>query len=79
MAAPRSSPLSVTVKPARVTTLSYLLTGDRGAEMLFGKLLPRDGNFFVMFNQHATHIVVAARAFPNMVANYGDPAWSIPM
>ncbi|MDB5891064.1 MAG: hypothetical protein JWP47_1895 [Polaromonas sp.] len=40
--------------------------------MLFGKLLPRDGNFFVMFNQHAAHIVDAARAFSSMVANYSD-------
>ena len=40
--------------------------------MLFGKLLPREGNFFEMFNQHATHIVEAARAFSQMVANYSD-------
>jgi uncharacterized protein Yka (UPF0111/DUF47 family) len=31
--------------------------------MLFGKLLPREGNFFEMFNQHADRIVEAARAF----------------
>ena len=31
--------------------------------MLFGKLLPREGNFFEMFNQHADNIVEAARAF----------------
>src|SRR5450830_1056725 len=41
--------------------------------MLFGKLLPREGNFFEMFNQHAQHIVEAARAFSQLVANYGDP------
>ena len=40
--------------------------------MLFGKLLPREGNFFEMFNQHAQRIVEAAHAFSNMVANYGD-------
>ncbi|RYX95185.1 MAG: DUF47 domain-containing protein [Comamonadaceae bacterium] len=40
--------------------------------MLFGKLLPREGNFFEMFNQHASRIVEAAHAFSNMVANYGD-------
>ena len=40
--------------------------------MLFGKFLPRDGNFFEMFNQHADRIVEAAHAFSNMVANYGD-------
>jgi len=41
--------------------------------VFFGKLLPRDTNFFVMFNQHADHIVVAAKAFSNLVANYNDP------
>ena len=40
--------------------------------MLFGKLLPRDGNFFDMFNQHADRIMEAARAFSQMVANYND-------
>jgi len=42
--------------------------------MLFGKLLPREGNFFEMFNQHATHIVEAAHAFAKLVANYADVA-----
>jgi len=41
--------------------------------MLFGKLMPRDGNFFEMFNQHADRIVEAARAFSQLVAHYGDP------
>ena len=40
--------------------------------MLFSKLLPREGNFFEMFDQHAGHIVEAAHAFSKMVANYGD-------
>ena len=40
--------------------------------MLFGKLLPREGNFFEMFNQHADHIVEAAHAFSQLVANYND-------
>jgi len=40
--------------------------------MLFGKLLPREGNFFEMFNQHAERIVEAAQAFSLLVANYGD-------
>ena len=43
--------------------------------MLFGKLLPREGNFFEMFemfDQHANRIVEAAHAFSNMVANYSD-------
>jgi predicted phosphate transport protein (TIGR00153 family) len=42
--------------------------------MLFGKLLPREGNFFEMFNQHATHIVEAAHAFAKLVDNYADVA-----
>jgi len=41
--------------------------------MLFGKLLPREGNFFEMFNQHADHIVAAAHAFSQLVENYNDP------
>src|ERR1700741_2441544 len=40
---------------------------------MFGKLLPREGNFFEMFNQHADRIVEAARAFSQLVANYNDP------
>jgi predicted phosphate transport protein (TIGR00153 family) len=40
--------------------------------VFFGKLLPRDTNFFTMFNEHADHTVVAAKAFANLVANYSD-------
>jgi uncharacterized protein len=40
--------------------------------MFFGKLLPREGNFFEMFNQHAERIVEAARAFSKLVENYAD-------
>ncbi|MFM6990345.1 MAG: DUF47 domain-containing protein [Rhodoferax sp.] len=40
--------------------------------MFFGKLLPREGNFFELFNQHATRIVEAAQAFSKLVANYSD-------
>ena len=40
--------------------------------MLFGKLLPQEGNFFEMFNQHAARIVEAAQAFSLLVANYSD-------
>ena len=40
--------------------------------MLFGKLLPQEGNFFEMFNQHAARIVEAAQAFSLLVANYND-------
>ena len=42
--------------------------------MIFGKLLPREGNFFELFNQHAHHIVMAAHAFADLVKHYGDPA-----
>ena len=41
--------------------------------MLFGKLLPREGNFFDMFNQHAERIVEAAHAFAQLVAHYNEP------
>ncbi len=41
--------------------------------MLFGKLLPREGNFFELFNQHGMHIVDGARAFMRMIENYADP------
>jgi predicted phosphate transport protein (TIGR00153 family) len=37
--------------------------------MLFGKLLPREGNFFELFNQHADRIVEAGRAFSQLVDN----------
>ncbi|MBH9553526.1 DUF47 domain-containing protein [Inhella gelatinilytica] len=40
--------------------------------MLFGKLLPRDGNFFELFNQHAAYTVEAAKAFSQLVANYSN-------
>src|SRR5438046_2475862 len=41
--------------------------------MLFGKLLPREGNFFELFNQHGDHIVEGARAFILLIENYADP------
>ena len=41
--------------------------------MLFSKLLPKEGNFFELFNQHADCIVQAAQAFEKLVANYADP------
>jgi uncharacterized protein len=39
---------------------------------MFGKLLPREGNFFELFNQHAAHIVEGARAFIAMIEHYAD-------
>ena len=38
--------------------------------MLFGKLLPHDGNFFEMFDQHADCVLQAAVALADMVAQY---------
>ena len=40
--------------------------------MLFGKLLPREGNFFALFNAHAEAIVAGSRAFQSLIQNYGD-------
>jgi predicted phosphate transport protein (TIGR00153 family) len=40
--------------------------------MLFGKLLPREGNFFELFDQHGAYIVEGARAFILLIQNYGD-------
>ncbi len=42
--------------------------------MLFGKLLPREGNFFELFDQHGGFIVAGARSFILLIQNYGDPA-----
>lgn len=40
--------------------------------MLFGKLLPREGNFFELFNEHGKQIAEGSRAFMLMVQNYAD-------
>ena len=40
--------------------------------MLFSKLLPREGNFFEMFNHHADRIVESVQALSQLVANYND-------
>ena len=40
--------------------------------MFFGKLLPREGNFFELFNDHGKHIVTGARAFMSLVQHYSD-------
>ena len=42
--------------------------------MVFGKLLPREGNFFELFNQHGQLIAEGARAFLAMVREYPDTA-----
>ena len=40
--------------------------------MVFRKLLPREGNFFELFNEHGKHIAEGARAFMSMVKHYAD-------
>jgi uncharacterized protein len=40
--------------------------------MVFGKLLPKEGNFFELINLHGTQIAEGSRAFLAMVQNYGD-------
>ena len=40
--------------------------------MVFGRLLPREGNFFELFNEHGSHIAEGARAFMAMVQNYDN-------
>jgi predicted phosphate transport protein (TIGR00153 family) len=40
--------------------------------MLFRKLLPREGNFFELFNEHGNRIAEGAAAFLLMMQNYGD-------
>lgn len=40
--------------------------------MLFGKLLPKDGNFFELFNQHGERIAEGARSFLALIENYDD-------
>jgi len=42
--------------------------------MWFSKLLPREGNFFELFDQHAAYIAEGARAFLAMIQHYGDDA-----
>jgi uncharacterized protein len=41
--------------------------------MLFGKLLPREGNFFELINQHGGFIAEGSKAFVAMIQNYADP------
>lgn len=40
--------------------------------MLFSKLLPKEGNFFELFIQHADRVVEAAKAFSSLVTHYDD-------
>jgi predicted phosphate transport protein (TIGR00153 family) len=40
--------------------------------MLFAKLMPREGNFFELFNEHGRHISEGSRSFMAMIENYAD-------
>ena len=40
--------------------------------MFFSKLMPHDGNFFELFNQHAGHIVSASESFLKFIEFYND-------
>ena len=42
--------------------------------MWFSKLLPREGNFFELFNQHSAFTTQGAHAFMAMIRNYNDVA-----
>ena len=39
---------------------------------MFGKLLPREGNFFEMFDEHGRLIAAGARSFMELIHNYAD-------
>ena len=41
---------------------------------MFAKLLPREGNFFELFNEHGNKIVEGARSFMLLLKNYDDLA-----
>ena len=40
--------------------------------MFFAKLLPREGNFFQLFEEHAGFVLQAAKAFTLLVTHYDD-------
>jgi hypothetical protein len=42
--------------------------------MFFSKLMPHDGNFFALFNQHADHIVAESESFLKFIEFYNDEA-----
>src|SRR5258706_558163 len=39
---------------------------------MFGRLLPREGRFFDLFNAHAAQIVRAAHALKSLMENYAE-------
>ncbi|HMN65461.1 MAG TPA: DUF47 family protein [Burkholderiaceae bacterium] len=41
---------------------------------MFGRLMPREGNFFELFDQHADQIASGSRALARLMSDYGDVA-----
>jgi len=41
---------------------------------MFGRLLPREGNFFELFDQHAAHIAAGSHELARLMRDYGDVA-----
>jgi predicted phosphate transport protein (TIGR00153 family) len=41
---------------------------------MFGRLMPREGNFFELFDQHAGHIAAGSQALAQLMNEYGDVA-----
>lgn len=41
---------------------------------MFGRLMPREGNFFELFNRHAECIVSGSHSLAQLMTNYGDVA-----
>jgi predicted phosphate transport protein (TIGR00153 family) len=39
---------------------------------MFGRLMPREGNFFELFDQHAEHIATGSHALARLMSEYGD-------
>lgn len=55
-----------------MTSAALSSGADDETPMLFGKLLPREGNFFQLFDQHGALIVEGARAFILLIENYAN-------
>ncbi|MDT3679918.1 MAG: DUF47 domain-containing protein [Burkholderiaceae bacterium] len=41
---------------------------------MFGRLMPREGNFFELFNRHAECIAIGSHALASLMTHYGDVA-----
>ena len=41
---------------------------------MFGRLMPREGNFFELFNRHADQIAAGSHALARLMSDYGDIA-----